>query len=85
MMLLINERRLVREGISVVGVVTKSTPKKRAFWLEYEFRTEAGTAFTGNGYSLGGGEVGTKLWVLYLQHNPWRNQPYPGSNFWQIL
>jgi hypothetical protein len=81
MSMLFRERRLAREGIPAVGVVTSIARKNRTFWVEYGFSTDDRRPITGSGYSSDPQEIGASVWVLYLPQNPGRNQPYPLSSF----
>jgi hypothetical protein len=79
MMLLTRERRLAREGMPTVGVVTSSALKKRAFWAEYNFSTDEMRSINGSGYFSSPQKIGASIWILYLPQNPRRNTPYPLS------
>jgi len=81
MMPLIRERRLAREGVPAVGVVTSSVLKNRTFWVEYDFCVDGGRSIKGSGYPSSRQDIGAKIWVLYLRQDPRRNQPYPVSLF----
>ena len=71
------ERRLVREGKAVPGVVTSCTPNDRQFKVKYEFRTEDGIVMTGSSSSKDSYETGACIWILYLPKKPQRNCSYP--------
>jgi hypothetical protein len=81
LMALRSERRLLTEGASAVGLVTKCSRGARgSYSLEYEFRTNDGSVTKGR--SAGDRkEIGASLCILYLPQDPQRNRLYPSSNF----
>jgi hypothetical protein len=75
-------RRLVAVGLPVVGVVTRCSPERRGgFSVTYDFQSQDGGITKGSGWSRTRLEAGTNIWVLYLQRNPPRNEPYPSLNY----
>jgi Protein of unknown function (DUF3592) len=77
-----SEHQLVAEGLPVAGVITQCSPGKRGgFSVTYDFRTQDGSVTKGNGWSRARQEVGATVCVLYLPHNPRRNEPYPSLNY----
>jgi hypothetical protein len=75
--ILFRERRLVREGTAVPGIVTGCIRKDRGFQVEYAFRTEQGISIRGKSGSTDQFEAGANVWILYLSKNPRRNHLYP--------
>jgi hypothetical protein len=71
------ERRLLREGKAVQGVITSCTPHDRQFKVKYEFRTEEGILMTGHSNCKDSYETGSSIWILYLPKRPQRNCSYP--------
>jgi hypothetical protein len=74
-----SDRRLIREGLPAVGVVTKFNPRKgrNAPTVCYEFHSEDGRTISGISPGDDAPEVGANVCVLYLPQNPQRNQRYP--------
>ena len=78
---LLRERRLAREGIAALGVVTSCTLNDRRFQIKYEFRTKEGALMAGSSDCKDSRDPGASIWILYLPHRPQRNDCYPLSNF----
>lgn len=73
--------RVLAQGKPAVAVVTRCFPGKASFTLKYEFRTDAGSAHKGSGWSGIRREVGEAVWILYIPQNPSRNHPYPFPDY----
>jgi hypothetical protein len=80
------QQRLVAEGITTIGVVTKCSVNGRYgtnIKLKYDFRTRDDILLQGRGSFRTEQEIGAKILVLYLPGNPRKNIPYPLST-WRI-
>ena len=75
------DRRLLVWGTPVTGIVSRCTPTKSAYSVQYEFRTQSAELVKGSGESLVRREGGECIWILYLPKDPRRNRPYPLSDF----
>jgi hypothetical protein len=75
-------RRLGRIGWVTEGKVIACAPKGSRFRVDYEFSTEDRTEFDGaNEYSYDEYQYGSKIRVIYMRHNPKRNDTYPLADF----
>ena len=80
------QRRLVREGVAVVGKVVKREIKVDMgsqgpvgwtdYILTYEFQTQSGTTITATRTSSERPREGGPILVLYLPNSPARNAPF---------
>ena len=76
------ERRLGRIGWVTEGKVIACAPKGSRFRVDYEFSSEDGTEFDGaNEYSYDEYHYGAKIRIIYMRHNPKRNDTYPLADF----
>jgi len=76
---LFRDRRLIREGVPSIGVITNVIRDKgRSDELTcYEFRLDDGKITRGSSPRVGVPEIGASICILYLPQNPQRNQRYP--------
>jgi hypothetical protein len=76
------DRRLVAEGLPVVGEITRCAPGRgNGFSVNFDFRTQDGTITKGSGWSENRREIGERVCVLYLSRNPQKNLSYPSLNY----
>jgi hypothetical protein len=81
LVVLLRDRRLVREGRPAEGVVIDCRPDKAEFRVMYEFRTDGGVLIKGSCNCKEEYEKGDNLWILYLPNRPRRNHSYPMEYF----
>lgn len=76
------QRRLGRIGWVTEAKVIACAPKGSSFRVDYVFSTDDGTEFDGaNESSYDEYKYGDKIRVIYMRHNPKRNNTYPLADF----
>lgn len=79
------QRRLMAEGIPVVGSITECGSIKYGFYANYDFRTEDGRSWNGSGRVDKRLNIGDGVVVLYLPQNPGQNQPRPALDLYRAV
>jgi hypothetical protein len=76
--LVIQDLRLIRKGIAVVGRVTSCRLSRNGgIVLKYEFRDMEGQLTEGRGEYPAPKKKDAQICVLYLPEQPWKSRPYP--------
>lgn len=77
----LRQKTLASIGIVVEGRVTSCTSDKGVFKISYRFVTEDSTVIEGGSEIQDEYEEGALIPVIYLPHNPKRNDCYPVAGF----
>ena len=79
------QKRLMAEGIAVVGSITECGYIRYGFYVNYDFRSEDGRSWHGSGRSNNRRNIGDGVLVLYLPQNPGQNQPWPSLDLYRVV